>query len=264
MCYNLFLKFKTVSKVQGDLFATATQGHKNNDIVHSAGNYVSIGNTDTHTWEKGEYDKGCSKSSSDFATCYAEFLTLGKYHEIEFLPIDLSAFSAQAIDEGALLQWTTQSELNNDFFTVLRSNDGSQFEEIAELDGANISSAAINYSFTDTHPYTGVSYYRLKQTDYDGKYSYSRVVPFFCDSHTPAFEIVPRTQNGVSTFDIHFSETTKAHYIALYTLNGTLLHSQVVPAGVSDYIVKLPLSAGIYVVNHVYNGSKQSVKITVQ
>lgn len=85
------------------------------------------------------------------------------------LPIDLIYFRAQNEDKSVDLFWETATETNNDFFTIERSLDGINFESIANIKGAENSSIALTYQFTDTNPLSGTSYYRLKQTDYDGQ-----------------------------------------------------------------------------------------------
>ncbi|MCX6295467.1 MAG: T9SS type A sorting domain-containing protein [Bacteroidetes bacterium] len=74
------------------------------------------------------------------------------------------------------MEWSTASEKNNNFFTLEHSNDGVLFESIATLAGAGNSTALINYSSYDYQPFIGHTYYRLKQTDYDGKISYSSII----------------------------------------------------------------------------------------
>ena len=66
--------------------------------------------------------------------------------------------------------------INNDFFTIERTLDGIAFEEIAEIPGAGNSFTPITYVTTDESPFPGLSYYRLKQTDYDGQFEYSGLV----------------------------------------------------------------------------------------
>lgn len=77
-----------------------------------------------------------------------------------------------------MLFWKTctASEKNNDFFTLERSKDGTSFEKLKTVSGAGNSDHVLNYSEKDEAPLHGISYYRLKQMDYDGKTSYSRVV----------------------------------------------------------------------------------------
>ncbi|MEQ9166592.1 MAG: T9SS type A sorting domain-containing protein, partial [Fulvivirga sp.] len=84
------------------------------------------------------------------------------------LPIELLAFSAIVNEIRVELDWSTASELNNDYFTIERSSDGLSFEPVATVTGAGNSSETLNYSFVDRNPLFGKSYYRLKQTDFDG------------------------------------------------------------------------------------------------
>lgn len=92
------------------------------------------------------------------------------------LPIELINFTADAQGEGSvLLRWQTASETNNDYFTIERSKDGSIWHELCEIEGAGNSSVLLSYESVDRFPYSGYSYYRLKQTDYDGQFSYSMI-----------------------------------------------------------------------------------------
>lgn len=90
------------------------------------------------------------------------------------LPIELTYFKASATESNqVLLSWETASEISNDFFTIERSRDLRQWELVSTMQGAGNSSTAISYSAIDRSPLEGTSYYRLKQTDYDGSFSYS-------------------------------------------------------------------------------------------
>ncbi|TAH40753.1 MAG: T9SS type A sorting domain-containing protein [Bacteroidetes bacterium] len=85
------------------------------------------------------------------------------------LPVKLSSFSGQVVNNTVKLKWVTSSELNNDYFSIEQSRDGAEFSEIAKVQGAGNSTIEINYSYNDDKPLNGSSYYRLSQTDYDGK-----------------------------------------------------------------------------------------------
>ncbi|MEQ8550822.1 MAG: T9SS type A sorting domain-containing protein [Cyclobacteriaceae bacterium] len=85
------------------------------------------------------------------------------------LPIELLSFYGEVIDGRINLQWTTASEINNDFFEVQCSIDGKSFKTIGVVSGNGNSTALINYSFEDRSPNLGLNYYRLKQFDFDGK-----------------------------------------------------------------------------------------------
>ena len=91
------------------------------------------------------------------------------------LPVSLVEFNASLNDKKVNIDWITASEYMNDYFTVERSVDGISFESIVQMHGAGTSSIYHYYETTDEHPLEGQSYYRLKQTDYDGKYTFSEL-----------------------------------------------------------------------------------------
>ena len=73
------------------------------------------------------------------------------------------------------LSWTTATEINNDYFTLERSNDGRTFEAITKINGKGNTTQTSTYYHVDKFPVRGLNYYRLKQTDFDGQYSYSDI-----------------------------------------------------------------------------------------
>ncbi len=92
------------------------------------------------------------------------------------LPIELLSFNATFDNNHVVLDWSTASEINNDYFTIERSTDGVNFEILNIVNGAGNSNDILNYETIDNNPLEGTSYYRLKQTDYDGKFEYSSLV----------------------------------------------------------------------------------------
>jgi hypothetical protein len=92
------------------------------------------------------------------------------------LPIELLRFDAEVNQNQEVdLSWVTVAEINNDFFTIERSKDGLTFAAIEEVSGAGTTYQARQYNTTDKDPFAGLSYYRLKQTDFDGSFSYSDI-----------------------------------------------------------------------------------------
>lgn len=88
------------------------------------------------------------------------------------LPIELLAFTARVNPSGVVLSWTTATEINNDYFTIERSNDLIMWEVLGFVGGSGTTSRAVSYSFADTQPLAGIGYYRMKQTDFDGQYKH--------------------------------------------------------------------------------------------
>jgi hypothetical protein len=90
------------------------------------------------------------------------------------LPIELVSFDAGKNEEQRVtLTWVTASEINNNFFTIERSKNGFDFVPILNIPGAGNSTSTLHYSIEDENPLEGDNYYRLKQTDYDGAFTYS-------------------------------------------------------------------------------------------
>jgi len=93
------------------------------------------------------------------------------------LPIELIEFSAnQNGTKNVLLNWSTATELHNEFFTVERSSDAINWEAISTIKGAGTSSSIKHYNYEDVSPNNSLNYYRLKQTDFNSSYKYSNIV----------------------------------------------------------------------------------------
>ena len=93
------------------------------------------------------------------------------------LPIELTRFNAERDGDFVNLTWITATERNNDYFTVEQSVNGYDFKIVGYMNGAGNSSSPLAYKLIDSSPeLERVSYYRLKQTDYDGQYAYSNIV----------------------------------------------------------------------------------------
>ncbi len=104
-----------------------------------------------------------------------QFFTLGATEKYA-LPITLISFDAKNINnESVQLNWTTASEEGNAYYTIERSANGKDFTAIGVLNGAGNSDEILNYTYTDSEPLSGTSYYRLKQTDFNGEFEYSEV-----------------------------------------------------------------------------------------
>ncbi|MDN5199954.1 DUF4347 domain-containing protein [Fulvivirgaceae bacterium BMA10] len=140
-------------------------------------------NTTNSNWDNfgganfsaGHTQSGGSLTSSTNVTFSERIITLGSTDSANPLPIELIEFNAVAVEGEVKLDWKTASETNNDFFEIQRSEDGENWEVIGILDGAGTTSVVQSYDFTDQRPLFGQSYYRLRQIDFDGQFSYSWV-----------------------------------------------------------------------------------------
>jgi hypothetical protein len=94
--------------------------------------------------------------------------TIGAFELIGSLPVELIHFSGKKVGESVELNWTTATEIDNDYFLVEHSTDGFSFEWIGTVEGAGTSNQPLHYILLDQQPVKGVNYYRLKQVDFNG------------------------------------------------------------------------------------------------
>jgi hypothetical protein len=96
------------------------------------------------------------------------------------LPVQLIGFAGVKVDDGVKLNWSTVSERNNSRFEVQRANDGVTFETIGNVKGNGNTNKLIRYTFLDNNPFnaSNMVYYRLKQVDFDGKFTFSEAIGF--------------------------------------------------------------------------------------
>ncbi|MFM7021764.1 MAG: T9SS type A sorting domain-containing protein [Flavobacteriales bacterium] len=90
------------------------------------------------------------------------------------LPVELMSFNVKKEEGKVAIRWSTATEINNDYFTLEKSTDGDNWTVLNEVKGTGNSNTLIEYVEYDTNPASGVNYYRLKQTDYDGQFKYSQ------------------------------------------------------------------------------------------
>ncbi|MGI8892966.1 MAG: T9SS type A sorting domain-containing protein [Bacteroidia bacterium] len=143
------------------------------------------------------------------------------------LPVTLLEFTAKSFNNNkVIVNWITASETNNDFFTVERSAEGKEFTLLTKVKGAGNSSSENKYSFTDHSPLNGNSYYRLKQTDYDGKTEIFNPVAVKINRQIiKDLTIYPNPFN--TSFVAEFiSDDAEDVWIQVLNINGALIHSE--------------------------------------
>jgi hypothetical protein len=112
------------------------------------------------------------------------------------LPIELILFNATPVDHEVVLDWVTATETNNDYFTIERTADGINFETIITVAGAGTTAHEMHYSAKDENPRDGISYYRLKQTDFNGQVSYSTLRSVIMETAEETFSVYPNPSAG--------------------------------------------------------------------
>jgi hypothetical protein len=177
------------------------------------------------------------------------------------LPIELLYFKAKALDnETVLLTWQTLIELKNAYFTVEKSDNGIDFESIEEVSGAGDSNTPITYQTFDKKPVEGINYYRLKQTDFDGAFSYSEIRSAFFKNKGSIISIFP---NPTSEFlNIQIENPFEKGMLQLFDGLGRLIISTELKDSHSLNIAHLP--KGVYLLKIKAHGKDYSEKVMIQ
>lgn len=221
-----------------------------------------------NTWQDWLYSSTALTSSN---TLYIDLDDKNDFYDIwtladdsDPLPIELISFSANCNDGMVDFKWTTASETNNNRFVVERSADGNSFEQVVEVEGSNNSNYVIDYVAIDEAPLEKVSYYRLKQIDYDGKTDYSDLVGFQPCSSPKDFNLEQVYFNENSLRGAVYSHLRQSANLRLYNSFGQLIESQAINVNEGYNSIDLPLldvSQGIYYFSFdgEYNSATHSV-----
>jgi choice-of-anchor B domain-containing protein len=167
------------------------------------------------------------------------------------LPVGLKTFTATQQDDDAVrLDWATTQEQNSQSFEIQRSLDGEEFSPIGIVGAAGFSETLRKYSFIDMDPREGINYYRLKQTDFDGKYQFSEIrsVEFSGQSFISVFPTLLPSGETIKV-EIDGVLTGKDWHVDLYDIQGRLIRAQDIGVGNPKVIVNTDgLSPGSYLV----------------
>ena len=176
-----------------------------------------------------------------------------------YLPISLLSFNAKIKNQMTLLEWVTGSEIDNDYFTIERTSNLLEWESIGDIKGAGNSNALLQYSIMDEKPLSGISYYRLKQTDFDGKFTYSDVISI-------------NNENGKSIENISISNgnlnvlvnsvSTSPFKAEVYSISGQLVYTAQFSSSSTDNTITIPLlgvKRGLYVLR-ISNSVSSTIK----
>ncbi len=175
------------------------------------------------------------------------------------LPIQLLDFSAECNHDEVAINWSTASEVNNKYFTLQKSKDANDFYDLLTINGQGNSNHLVNYSFSDKHPFIGNTYYRLKQTDFNGDYTLSNIITTNCNINN-GLEILNvfgdfNNQNTAIIYNVSQSGTC---HISIYDVLGNQVLSTIQHAEMGINKVNLncsSLSNSIYFLS-ITDGSK--------
>ncbi|OYU96467.1 MAG: hypothetical protein CFE21_08735 [Bacteroidetes bacterium B1(2017)] len=187
---------------------------------------------------------------------------------INALPLELLSFEASKLDKQALLSWTTASEENNSKFELEKSLDGRSFERIATQKACGTCHTKSSYSYVDMDAFEPIGlntlYYRLKQVDFDGTYSYThRIVLSNNEALADALTVYPNPSQGSFILSVN-TELTNTYMLDVFTNLGELAYSKTCELGSNqNVLVDTKLVPGIYLLKLSGASGTQTRKLLV-
>lgn len=128
------------------------------------------------------------------------------------LPIELTSFTGMCENNQTTIEWVTSTEINNDFFTLEQSADGASYSEVTKVQGAGNSNVN-NYYKTALESSKEDTYFRLKQTDYDGQFAYSKPIYVKCDDNNYSTDVYPNPATNEINVKYDFKNKDIVGYI---------------------------------------------------
>jgi hypothetical protein len=160
---------------------------------------------------------------------------------LQILPVRWVDFSATGNKNGSVsVKWGTMEEINSATFTIQRSKDGKTFETIGQVKAAENSGSVLRYSFIDAHPLSGDNYYRIVETDLDGKQGISRIISYTANSAEKMRVFSNPVTNGHLMVQVNEQST-----LMLFDIEGKLIRRQAAVKGTMNMNVS-GLAKGIY------------------
>jgi len=168
------------------------------------------------------------------------------------LPVELTTFKEIVSKIGVQLSWQTASELNNEKFEIEESQDGRELKKIGEVTGNGTTLEQQEYLFEVKNPRYGISYYRLKQIDFDGQFEYSKVISVdFKGENGDVGEFYPNPSKSAWVNLDYFAQNDDEITVSVFDMTGKLVVNQFqqISSGNNNLSFDFSdLNTGIYIV----------------
>ena len=176
------------------------------------------------------------------------------------LPITLISFNAFPENGEVKLEWSTASETDNAFFTIQKSTDGRAWTTIQKVLGAGTSSNVENYTAYDQTPFPGISFYRLMQTDIDGKQTFSPIISINLGNKNEEISVFPNPASSL----VNISLPSSASYeISLLNISGQLIYNTKITTSNNLVLNVSGYKAGVYFVRVIHDGITETKKLII-
>ncbi len=225
---------------------------------NGSGDWIDLGGTATGA-------PSGTITSGSFTTDIGRFSLANKTGGGNPLPVEMLDFSGIANGMDIQLNWVTASEQNSDFFLLEKSPDGKNFTTIAKIDAAGNSTTARYYAFTDSRPAVGANFYRLRQTDIGGNYTYSNMVNIIYQSTGSALNIYPNPNVGSFVVNMASGHSDENRIRVINLVGNEVAFNMVdLPGQQASKQIELDPVPGIYFVELSYSDRKETKKVIVK
>ena len=197
------------------LYAESNLNNSQLNLYHQA-------NIDAYWYALGGYHDPSEKTVTYDKFQSFSLVTLGPSISGVPLPVTLTSFSANCDKEGVDIRWTTASEHNAAHFSLQNSRDGITWIEVTQLEAAGTTNQNTNYFYQDNN-LSGLTYYRLVQTDFDGSFEIFTPISVNCEADETTMSVSPNPTAGEFVVTIQTIESYDNVQLEMVDLSGRII-----------------------------------------
>ncbi|MFK7923114.1 MAG: BspA family leucine-rich repeat surface protein, partial [Bacteroidia bacterium] len=184
----------------------------------------------------------CNSDTERDALIADGWMISGDTEDCSVLPVEWLSFVGIQNQTGTILNWQTQNEINNDYFVIERSENKDNWQSIAQVKAAGSSPEMQTYQYEDKEPLVAQTYYRLRQVDLNGDFSFSNVIELSSATNVPSVSVFPNPMQDVLEINLRDNNGATA---SLLDMNGRVLLQQKISTNYHLLSVQ-ELPAGVY------------------
>lgn len=176
--------------------------------------------------------------------------TISGWTAINVLPVEMVELTGEALTEGNLIEWKTESEHDNDYFEVMHSRNGNLYEPLSKIPSKGNDNQLKSYSFLHQGPYEGINYYKLRQVDLNGSSKESEAIAVYSETPSGLFTMSPNPASNEVNLTFNSNKEELVSW-SIYNFQGQLVISETktLQKGTSQYgITTSDWKKGVYAV----------------
>ncbi len=182
------------------------------------------------------------------------------------LPVEMFSFNGECSNGKSKLFWTTATETNNDYFTIMKSTNNAVYKPVGYVLGAGNSNTLTSYYFEDPEENNGTVYYKIKQTDFDGNSKYSNLISVECEAKELDHFTVNNLQDDGYVNIMFDAVSGQSYLIQLISASGKIVFSTdfTSPNNIGTFDIPVARSlAGIYFIRVISTSNDEIAKLMI-